>query len=50
MYARCGPEAGSTENVMTAGEIEEFNRVSQQKTEAAERERHGIQQFVYTLK
>lgn len=32
------------------GEIEVFNKVSQQKTEAAERERHGIQQFVYTLK
>jgi tetratricopeptide (TPR) repeat protein len=32
------------------GEIELFNKVSQQKTEAAERERHGIQQFVYTLK
>ena len=30
-------------------EIAEFNRVSQQKTDAAERERHGIQQFVYTL-
>jgi tetratricopeptide (TPR) repeat protein len=32
------------------GEIEAFNRVSQQKTDAAERERHGIQQFVYPLK
>jgi tetratricopeptide (TPR) repeat protein len=32
------------------GEIEVFNKVSQQKTDAAERERHGIQQFVYTLK
>jgi tetratricopeptide (TPR) repeat protein len=32
------------------GEIEVFNNVSRQKTEAAERERHGIQQFVYTLK
>lgn len=32
------------------GEIEVFNKVSQQKTGAAERERHEIQQFVYTLK
>jgi tetratricopeptide (TPR) repeat protein len=31
-------------------EIEVFNKVSQQKTDGAERERHGIQQFVYTLK
>jgi tetratricopeptide (TPR) repeat protein len=31
-------------------EIEIFNKVSHQKTEAAERERHEIQQFVYTLK
>jgi len=31
-------------------EIEIFNKVSQQKAEAAERERHEIQQFVYTLK
>ena len=31
-------------------ETEIFNRVSQQRTEAAERERHEIQQFVYTLK
>jgi len=32
------------------GEIEVSNKVSQQKTDAAERERHGIPQFVYTLK
>jgi tetratricopeptide (TPR) repeat protein len=31
-------------------EIEIFNKVSQQKSEAAERERHEIQQFVYRLK
>ena len=31
-------------------EMEIFNKVSQQKAEAAERERHEIQQFVYTLK
>jgi tetratricopeptide (TPR) repeat protein len=31
-------------------EIEIFNKVSQQKAEAAERERREIQQFVYTLK
>lgn len=31
-------------------EIDLFNKVSQEKTEAAERERHAIQQFVYTLK
>ena len=31
-------------------EIEIFNKVSRQKSEAAERERHEIQQFVYTLK
>lgn len=31
-------------------ETELFNKVSQEKTEAAERERHAIQQFVYTLK
>src|SRR3974390_2824481 len=28
MYARCGPEAGSTENFMTADETEEFNRIT----------------------
>jgi len=31
-------------------EIEIFNKVSQQKAEAAERERREIQQFVYRLK
>ena len=31
-------------------EIEIFNKISQQKAEAAERERREIQQFVYTLK
>lgn len=31
-------------------ETEIFNKVSRQKAEAAERGRHGIQQFVYTLK
>jgi len=31
-------------------ETEIFNRISQQKNDAAERDRHGIQQFVYTLK
>lgn len=41
-------QTGQAEKVR--GEIEVFNKVSQQKTEAAERERHGIQQFVYTLK
>jgi len=41
-------QTGEAEKART--EIEMFNKVSQQKAEAAERERHGIQQFVYTLK
>ena len=41
-------ETGEAEKA--GNEIEMFNKISQEKAEAAERERHGIQQFVYTLK
>ena len=41
-------QTGEAEKART--EIDMFNKISQQKTEAAERERHEIQQFVYTLR